>query len=189
MIIKKIKDRIVKEDEGFTFPLGLVVFLVLILLFLLIFEYLHFLTFFNQIDGAAERSVIGVATQNWDRAYQTVREGYAGGYEKKASANTWAEALNKESIQKQMKEILSVEEEGGKWVKKDDEGNTLYWVIPSSVEATIINTPFGSVGTGKGLEVEVTYHVGVNWAFRGNWEGIPPIEINRKVKAVYRPKF
>lgn len=182
------------EDDGFTYPLILGIILIVFMIFIVIFEYMYFMTTCSQIDAAVERSVIGVATENWANVYQGVREGFAGGHTKEESLDAWTAVLSKNDIMKETQNMLELEYEGGKYVKKKDDGEILYTINPTTMEAIIKNVPISedgvySVGTGKGLIVEVSYDMDVSWATSITGTDATPIRTKRNVQVQYRPKF
>lgn len=195
----------VKEDPGFIFPLILALVLIVFIVMALVFEGMQFQTLYNQCDQAVERSVIGVATENWKNVYQTVREGYASGMAKDDLVDAWEERLSKENILKETISMLELEEgkddAGDKIYRRmtiEDDGSkkAIYYIKPSSMEATIRNVPtyeegVSNVGTGKGLEVEVTYDIYVEWSYIGATEErtTEPMKITRTVIVKYTPQF
>jgi len=187
---KKIK------DPGISFPLIIGGLLVVIIFFSLFMEALKFTSVYERTDEAIERSVIAVATQNWEYVYQSVREGYAGGNVKELATDRWEEVLDRDEIVREATEMLELDYEGGEYVKKDEDGEMIFSIKPQTLLANITNVGIkdsegnSNIATGDGLIVEVKYDVTVAWTLEGAfYEGTVPITMERQVRVQYKPLF
>lgn len=183
------------KDDAMTFPMILGMFFLVLIIFMLVLEYMHFVTVFKQADDAVERSVIAVATQNWDNIYQGVREGFAGANTKEAITDEWTEVLKRDNIMVSAIDIMGLTLDSGNYVKKSADGKILYSIKPTTVHANIINVGIEespgvtNVGSKKGLIVEVTYDISVAWFTPTAWGDALPITVTRTVRTQYKPLF
>lgn len=194
-MLKKLKMVLLKkEDDAISIPLMFGMFMLVFVLFFLFMESMHFTTAFSQCDDAVERSVIAVATQNWDNIYQTVREGYAGGNYRESLLEDWGKSLEPDKIMDSAVDILNLEYEDGEYVRKNDDGEILLAFKPQTAEAEIIDVELTdasgntNVGSGLGLVVKVTYDISVAWMVPGAWDA-PPIDTTRTVYVNYQSQF
>lgn len=72
--------KILRHTSGNSAPLTLAIILAVIILSCAVFEYLRLMVIASGVRDAVQSAVIDVATENWDDAYNGLREGYSGGY-------------------------------------------------------------------------------------------------------------
>jgi hypothetical protein len=67
------------------------------------------------VRDAVQSAVIDVATENWDEAYNGLREGYSGGYV--LTGTSWNQNITTGDIYGRLKDNLGLKQENGKYVK------------------------------------------------------------------------
>ena len=75
----KMKNAL-SDKTGSSTPLIIAVVLAIIILSSAAFEYMRLMIVAVGVRDAVQSAVIDVATENWDEAYNGLREGYSGGY-------------------------------------------------------------------------------------------------------------
>jgi len=87
-ILKKLNER-----RGNALLLACAIVICLLLLSSAIMEYIRLTIIANGVHDALQAAVISVSTGNYDETYNSLREGYSGGYNKVGGA--WREKLDK----------------------------------------------------------------------------------------------
>ena len=88
--------KILLNKSGSSAPLALAVVLAVILLSCAVFEYMRLMVISKGIRDTVQAAVIDVATENWDDAYNGLREGYSGGY--LLNGTDWVVKLDRKSV-------------------------------------------------------------------------------------------
>jgi hypothetical protein len=171
-------NRILKDQEGSAALQGIIVLLVLLLIFSVISEYLRLQIIAKGIRDAVQSSVISVATQNYDKVYNSLREGYSGGY--MLSEEGWISHMDEGDVMGELTQLLGLE--GG---RKHVGGIVEYEL--SDLAVNILNAPFAPASNNQRFETEAWITLTVPLSF--GWEHVPPMRIRLKVNAGYTPKF
>ena len=87
-ILKKLSNK-----SGNALPLACAIVICLLLISSVIMEYIRLTVIANGVRDELQASVISVSTQNYDKVYNGLREGYSGGYNK-MTGGAWQEKLD-----------------------------------------------------------------------------------------------
>lgn len=178
-LIKLLSSRL-----GNSMPLAIFIALSIVIISCGVFEYMRLMIIASGVRDAVQSSVISVATENYDKLYNGLREGYSGAYE--LSGSDWQSNVDTGDIYAQLDSKLGLINENGYHIKYADE-KVEYKL--SGLSVNIINAPFAPQdrnSAGKFL-AEATVYLEVPLSF--GWEALPPMKINLKLKAGYTPKF
>lgn len=99
------------NKRGNTTPLVIALILVLLLLLCAMSEFFRLAIIANGVRNALQSAVISVATENYDEAYNGLREGYSGGYW--LTGEKWEENLDYGDVYEQLDLLLGTEAAGG----------------------------------------------------------------------------
>ena len=179
----KMKNAL-SDKTGSSTPLIVAVVLAIIILSSAAFEYMRLMIVAVGVRDAVQSAVIDVATENWDEAYNGLREGYSGGYV--LSGTSWNQNITTGDIYGRLKDNLGLKQENGKYVKYA--GSTLEYAV-SGLSVSVTNAPLApsNINGISQLTVEGTVDIAVPLSF--GWEHLPPMQIKMKLKAGYTPKF
>ena len=136
------------------------------------------------VRDAVQSAMIDVATENWDDAYNGLREGYSGGYT--LSGTDWVVKLDTGDVYSRLESALGVKKEGAKYVKytSPDVEYTL-----SDLSVSLQNAPLAPTSTGGIPQLSATGTVDVEVPLSFGWRHLPPLKITMKLKGGFTPKF
>ena len=170
---------LLKNKEGSAALLACIMVLCLVLVFTMVCEYLRIQIIVKAVRDAAQSAVISVSTQNYDKLYNGLREGYAGGYALDAGGN-WIGMLDEGDVLASLSNLLGLSN------GEKHRGGHLEYSI-SKVEVIMLNTPFAPGNNDESFSAQVYLTLKVPLAF--GWNQLQPAKIRMKVSAGYTPKF
>lgn len=176
--------KILLNKSGSSAPLALAVVIAVILLSCAVFEYMRLMVISKGIRDTVQAAVIDVATENWDDAYNGLREGYSGGYV--LNGTDWAVKLDMGDIYSRLESILGVRWQNGKLVKYS--GPDVEYSL-SGLSVTIQNAPLAPVSNGGIPQLSATGTVDVEVPLSFGWGHLPPLKFTLKLKGEFTPKF
>ncbi len=181
MEVEKVQ-KLISNDRGNALPLACVIVVVLLLTSTVIIEYLRLSIIADNVRDALRSSAISVATENYDEVYNSLREGYSGGYIK-TEQDVWQQALDIGDIYFELDKILDLDDIHIKWAGQNQEYKL------SNLRVNVMNTPLApnDASTSKKLKVQAQIMLEVPLSF--GWGVLPPLKINIINTAIYVPKF
>lgn len=181
--MKKLR-RILKSSKGSTNISTAVVAMILIVIVASGLEYLRLNVIAQGTRNGMETVITQVCTDNYDRLYNGLREGYSGGY--KLNNGNWSEDVNTDNAYSIMDKQMGTRSQGASHAKYN--GSTLEFQI-SDLSIQMTNTPFAPDDSGNEQKFTgtATYTVTVPLSF--GWQNLPPLVIPMEVKAGYTAKF
>ncbi|WP_457945436.1 hypothetical protein [Caproiciproducens sp. LBM24188] len=183
MMIKKLK-RVLRNSKGRSNISTVVVAMLLIILVACGLEYLRLNVIVQGTRNGMETVITQTCTENYDRLYNGLREGYSGGY--KLNNGKWTEDINADFAYSIMDKQLGTKSDGSGHAKYN--GSTMEYRI-SDLSIQMTNTPFApdSFGNEPKFTGTATYTLTVPLSF--GWQKLPPLVIPMQVKAGYTAKF
>ena len=175
--------RIFKNKKGSAAISSVIILLVMLMLFTTIVEYLRIKTISKGIRDSLESSVISVVIQNWDNNYESLRQGYSGGYNLDESNNNWDIDIDEGAVFNNLGNALGLSSWGNKYYKST--GNEIEYYI-YDLDVTIVNAKFK--GNDNDL-FKATAEITLEIPFKFGWDHVPNIKIPVKVNAKFTPKF
>ena len=176
--------KILRQTSGNSAPLTLAIVLVVIILSCAVFEYMRLMVIASGVRDAVQSAMIDVATENWDDAYNGLREGYSGGYT--LSGTDWVVKLDSGDVYSRLESTLGVKKESGKYVKYT--GPDVEYTL-SSLSVSMQNAPLAPANTGGISQLSATGMVDVEVPLSFGWRHLPPLKITMKLKGGFTPKF
>lgn len=176
--------KILRHTSGNSAPLTLAIVLVVIILSCTVFEYMRLMVIASGVRDAVQSAMIDVATENWDDAYNGLREGYSGGYT--LSGTDWVVKLDIGDVYSRLESTLGVTTESGKYVKYT--GPDVEYTL-SDLTVSMQNAPLAPTNTGDISQLSATGTVDVEVPLSFGWEHLPPLKITMKLKGGFTPKF
>jgi hypothetical protein len=177
-------NKLFSNKRGSSTPLIVAVVLFIIILSSATFEYMRLMIVAQGVRDAVQSAVIEVASNNWDRAYNGLREGYSGGFS--LSGSSWNPNITTGDVFSRLEDNLGLRWNSGKYVKYS--GEDLEYTV-SGLTVNVINASFAPSSTsGIGqMTVEGTINVAVPLSF--GWDHLPQMQMRMKLKAGFTPKF
>jgi len=175
---------IFKDKSGSGTPMILAVVLITLILSTVAFEYVRLLIVAQGVRDSVQSAIVDVATENWDKAYPGLREGYSGGYQLSGSA--WYQNVTSGNVYGRLKDVLGVEYENGKYVKYA--GSTLEYTL-SGLSLDVENAPLAPSSTDGITQLNVTGTITVEVPLSFGWEHLPAMKITMRLQSTYMPKF
>lgn len=176
-ILKKIRNK-----SGNALPLACAILICLLLISSVIMEYIRLTVIANGVRDGLQTSVIAVSTQNYDKLYNGMREGYSGGYNKEAGG-TWQEKLDYGDIYTELVLKLGLD---NSHMKKT--GSDVEYTL-SELSVNIINSPFAPSNTDSVNKYTAEAKIELQVPLSFGWGMLPPIKITIKTTAEYISKF
>lgn len=176
-VLKKICN-----NSGNAIPLACAIVICLLLISSVIMEYVRLTVIANGVRDALQASVISVSTQNYDKVYNGLREGYSGGYNK-VNGGAWQERLDYGDIYTELNQLLGLNNSHTKMTGSDVE-YTL-----SDLSVNIINSPFAPSNINSSNKFTADAKINLQVPLSFGWGMLPPINITIKTTAGYIPKF
>lgn len=176
--------KILADKAGSSAPLTLAVVFVVILLSCTVFEYMRLTVIAKGVQEAVQSAMIDVATENWDDAYNGLREGYSGGYV--LNGTDWSVRLDAGDVYSRLGSTLGVKGEGGKYVKYTDPD--MEYAL-SGLSVSMQNAPIAPSGTGGIQQLSATGTVNVEVPMSFGWGHLPNLKFTLKLKGGFTPKF
>ncbi|WP_235838711.1 hypothetical protein [Desulfosporosinus metallidurans] len=136
------------------------------------------------VRDAIQSAMIDVATENWDDAYNGLREGYSGGYT--LSGTDWVVKLDTGDVYSRLESTLGVKKEGTKYVKYT--GPDVEYTL-SDLSVSMQNAPLAPASTSGISQLSATGTVDVEVPLSFGWRHLPPLKITMKLKGGFTPKF
>lgn len=180
--MKKIV-RILKERSGSSLILGGFIILCMFATILLIIEKGHLQIVDKGVRDAVQNAATAACTENYDKVYNGIREGYSGGY--KITNGSWSEDVDTGDIYSKLDSVLGTRAEGDVHVKYDG-SKVAYSISDLSVQMT--NTPFAPDDPDHAKKFTCIAHAILTVSTGFNW-GVPPMKAPITVIAGYSPKF
>lgn len=176
--------KILRHTSGNSAPLTLAIVLVVIILSCAVFEYMRLMVIASGVRDAIQTAMIDVATENWDDAYNGLREGYSGGYT--LSGTDWVVKLDTGDVYSRLESTLGVKKEGVKYVKYT--GPDVEYTL-SDLSVSMQNAPLAPASTSGISQLSATGTVDVEVPLSFGWRHLPPLKITMKLKGGFTPKF
>lgn len=176
--------RLLRNRNGSGNLLAIIVVIVILLISCSVYEYIRLSLIAQGVRDAVQNAIISTATTNYDEVYNSLREGYSGGYT--LNGSNWDESLDTGDIYGQLDRTLGLSRQNGKHVKYA--GDTVEYSV-WGLEVTIKNAPLAPYNTdtaGRFL-AEATIELEVPLSF--GWESLPPLHVKLHAKAGYTSKF
>jgi hypothetical protein len=183
-VIKLKITQILKDKSGKGAPLILAVVLVTIILSTTVFEYMRLFIIAQGVRDSVQSAIVDVATENWDKAYPGLREGYSGSY--KLSGSTWHQNVTTGNVYGRLQSVLGLKYENGKYVKYA--GDVPEYKL-SGFSLTVVNAPFAPSDTSTVTQLNMTGTITVEVPLSFGWEHLTPMTLTLKLKSKYTPKF
>lgn len=180
--MKKIA-QILKERSGASWLLGSFIAFGLLVISLICLEYAHLNVVSLGIRDAVQNATTAACTENYDKVYNGIREGYSGGY--KLTNGSWSEDIDTGDVYSKLDSILGTRAEGNEHVKYDG-SNEAYSISDLSVQMT--NTPLAPGDPEQANKFTGIAYITLSVPMGFNW-GVPPMQVRLKVIAGYTPKF
>lgn len=175
--------QILKERTGSSLILGAFVITCMFVSILFLIEKGHLQNVDKCIRDSVQSAAVDVCTENYDKVYNGVREGYSGGY--KITNGSWSEDVDTGDIYSKLDNVLGTRPEGDNHVKYD--GNKIAYSI-SDLSVQMTNTPFAPNDPGSAKKFTCIAHATLTVPTGFNW-GVPPMKVPITVVAGYSPKF
>lgn len=144
-----------------------------------IMEYLRIYNHISQVKRGAEEAISALATDYWDRVYQSVREGYAGAYQKQTKASLWKEVFVEDRALEELSEVLGLNH------NEEKEAGTGFYYRIKGFHIEVVNSNFQN--KTEVLKVRATVRMEIPW--KTLVSGIPNFEISLEVQSSYQRKF
>lgn len=176
--------KTLRHTSGNSAPLTLAIVLVVIILSCAVFEYMRLMVIASGVRDAVQSAVIDVATENWDDAYNGLREGYSGGYT--LSGTDWVVKLDSGDVYSRLESTLGVKKENSKYVKYT--GPDVEYTL-SDLSVSMQNSPLAPASTGGISQLSATGTVDVEVPLSFGWGHLQPLKITMKLKGGFTPKF
>lgn len=176
--------KTLQKTSGNSAPLTLAIVLAVIILSCTVFEYMRLIVIASGVRDAVQSAMIDVATENWDDAYNGLREGYSGGYT--LSGTDWVVKLDTGDVYSRLERTLGGNRENGKYVKYT--GPDVEYTL-SDLSVSMQNAPLAPNGTGGISQLSATGTVDVEVPLSFGWGHPPSLKITMKLKGVFTPKF
>lgn len=173
-----------KDKSGQGAPLILAVVLVCLILACVVFEYMRLMVVAQGVRDAVQSAVVDVATENWDEAYPSLREGYSGGYQ--LTDDSWYENVTSGNVYGRLQDVLGLEYDNGRYVKYS--GPDLEYRL-SGLKLQLENAPLAPSATGGITQLNATGTVNVEVPLSFGWGHLPPMQITMKLKSTFMPRF
>lgn len=176
--------NILRSNKGSTGISTVAVAMFLLVLVATGLEYLRLNVIAQGTRDGVQAVITQACTNNYDKLYNGLREGYSGGYT--LQKGKWVQDINSEDAYAMLDKQLGTQPDGSGHAKRS--GNTLEFRI-SDLSIQMTNTPFApdEAGGENRFTGEATYTVTIPLSF--GWQGMPPLKIPMKVKAGYTAKF
>lgn len=176
--------KILSDTSGNSAPLTLAVVLAVIILSCAVFEYMRMMVIASGVRDAVQSAMIDIAAENWDDAYNGLREGYSGGYT--LSGTDWVVRLDTGDVYSRLESTLGVKRESGKYVKYA--GPDVEYTL-SGLSVSIQNAPLAPFNTGTIPQLSATGTMDVEVPLSFGWGHLPPLKVTMKLKGGFTPKF
>lgn len=159
------------RPKGFSYVLGIVIMLVVIMLGIAIAEVVRINIQAAAIRNKYEDAIIAMCVDNYTQLYQPVREGYAASYGNKGSGWSENNKANKEYIKSYLQTAMSSGEIS---------------------QCDILDIDFTVTSAGlknKTQTFAINGTINVSMPFDFLWGNITPITLELNVKSKWRAKF
>ena len=180
--MEKLK-KLFKSKSGSAAILSVVILLVMLMLFTMVVEYLRIKTISKGIRDSLESSVISVVIQNWDNNFESLRQGYSGGYDLDETSNNWDVDIDEGAVFNNLGNALGLSSWGNVYYKFA--GDELEYYL-YDLDVTVINARFR--GDDNDL-FKATVEIILEVPFKFGWGHVPNIKVPLKLNAKFTPKF
>ncbi len=187
MMLNKIKKSL-KSNDGNGLIWGVVIVLILLIIFTSVSEYIRNNTILNGTRDALESIATDIATENYNEIYPNARQGYFASYQI-SNTDKWEEKIDKSNIDKQLKDLLGVEKEGNKYVKRYKSNGKVEYTL-SNLKLKIDN-PRIAPTTDKNKEkfiVEITSDIELDRLYNIFYD-VDKVKTKIGAKVGYIPKY
>lgn len=175
--------EILKGKRGSMLPIACSIVLSLFLVFTVVIEYIRIQTIVRNVKAALETSMISVAIQNYDDVYNSLREGYSGGYYL-TSQGDWESKVDKGDVYSHLKNMLGLEKIGSISIKTS--GDVIEYKL-YNLKIDVFNVPIASSDNSQRFQAEGTLILEVPLSF--GWDMLQPLKIKLNANAGYTSKF
>lgn len=173
------------NKSGNGFPLAIAAVLAILMISCVIFEYMRLTIIASGVRDAVQSAIIAAATENYDKVYNGLREGYSGGYTL-TDSGAWQEQVSAGDVFRRLDETLGLTVQGSKHIQYA--GEQMEYTL-SGLSVTVRNAPFApsSPDATSKFMAEAVIHLEVPLSF--GWSALPLMQATLRVKAGYTPKF
>lgn len=181
--MNKIKQMLKDKSGGFQL-VSIAVAIFLFSAIMVYVEYEHMDEVSLGVRDAVQSAVTAACTENYDRVYNGVREGYSGGY--KLSGGNWSEDMDTGDIYAKLDTVLGTHSEGGEHIKYA--GTRMAYSL-SDLSVQMTNTPFAPDDPENENKFTCVTYVTLRVPLMFGWGSIPPMEARLKITSGYMAKF
>ncbi|MCL2253580.1 MAG: hypothetical protein FWC09_03975 [Lachnospiraceae bacterium] len=183
-MMKRVK-KILKSKKAMSYPLGIAIALSIVIISCGAFEYLRLMIIVQGVRDSVQSAIISVSTGNYSEVYQSLREGYSGGYVNEGSG--FGEQLNTGNVYSRLSTLLGLKRDGAYYIKYANDDVMEYRI--SQLKIDIKNAPFtpSDPSSSQKFSAEATIFLEVPLSF--GWSNLPPMQIKLNCKAGWIPKF
>lgn len=176
--------KVLKSNKGSMSFFTVSVILCLLITFTGIFEWNRLHIIADGTYDAVQRAVATACTENYDRLYNGVREGYSGGYQ--LDEGEWKEDIDEGEVYAKLDNLLGTRAEGDEHVKST--GEQMEFSL-SDLDVKMTNTPFAPDDPDHINQFTGVAYVTLKVPLSFGWNALPPMQISMKVTAGYMAKF
>lgn len=176
--------QMLRDKSGAFQIVGAAVAILLFSMVMIYVEYQHMGEASLGVRDAVQNAVTAACTENYDRVYNGVREGYSGGY--KLDGGNWTEDIDTGDVYAKLDNILGTHSEGNEHIKYT--GTKMAYSL-SDLSVQMTNTPFAPEDPENENKFTCVAYVTLRVPLMFGWGDIPPMEARLKVTAGYMAKF
>ncbi|HBG5350059.1 TPA: hypothetical protein KQG32_003000 [Clostridioides difficile] len=181
----EIKSILKKEDGNATAIVICIIFVVIMILFCICAEYLRLALITKGVRDAFEKSIIAIATENYDEAYPSLREGYGAAYQLDKD-DKWKENIDKGNIENKLKESLKLTEKDSEFIKYND--SKIEYVL-SDLKIDIVNRPLAPSDISKAKKYTIKGSINLRIPPSFGFTKADTMKVNLDSTTGYTPLF
>jgi uncharacterized protein (UPF0333 family) len=175
--------KLLNNKGNFSIPAIFIALFILLVTFG-VFEYFRVQIIAKGTRDAMQTVITQSCTENYDKLYNGLREGYSGGYQ--LDKNQWTENMDNGNIESLINKQLGTQKSGNGFIKYIDD-KVEFEISDLSVEMT--NTPFAPNNTKDLPKFTGTAEYTLTVPLSFGWQGLPPMKIHMKAVSGYTAKF
>lgn len=178
--------KIIRSKSGSALLLGCAACVLILSISCAIFEYYRWQIITLGVRDAVQTTLITSCTNNYDKLYGGVREGYSGGY--KLDDAAWTENVDTGNFYNELDGLLGLQEEGSKHLKYYSGKNVEEFTL-SNLKVEITNAPLAPID-GEGRQFKGVAYVDIEIPLSFGWQGLPPFTFKQmEITAGYSAIF
>jgi hypothetical protein len=176
-------NKFFKSKSASAAILSVVILLVMLMLFTTVMEYIRIKTISKGIRDSLESSVISVVIQNWDNNFESLRQGYSGGYNLDETNNNWDIDIDEGAVFNNLGNALGLSSGGNLYYKFA--GNKIEYYL-YDLDVNVTNAKFRGDGND---EFKASAEIILEVPFKFGWDHVPNLKVPLKLNAKFTPKF